>query len=300
MQNFIMRHPSSYRAFAAGVLIFLMACVLTGCGAARLGYANGETIAYWWLDGYVDFEREQQPLVKSHLDNWFAWHRKTQLRDYVQVLGGLQKRIQGPVSPADIKAEADGLKKRVLVMTDKAAPQLADFALLLDAQQLANMEKKFGENDAKYRKEYLRGDIEERQRFRFKKVMKQAQYWFGDFSDAQEAQLRTASDARPLNNEIWFAEKVRRQRELLGILKKVQAEKPNHAAVTALLKSYLATGIEKPASNEQKAFFDASADSTAQLTATIINLATPAQKEHAVKKAQQWIDDFNALAAKPA
>jgi hypothetical protein len=45
-------------------------------------------------------------------------------------------------------------------------------------------------------------------------------------------------------------------------------------------------------------FFDASKDSVAQLTAVIINLATPEQKAHATARLQQWMDDFNALADK--
>ncbi|MBC7500442.1 MAG: hypothetical protein H7315_08085 [Herminiimonas sp.] len=298
MQNFITRYRSGRDGLATQVFIFLMACLLAGCGAARLGYANGETISYWWLDGYVDIEPEQQPLVKKHLDDLFTWHRQTQLRDYVQLLTGVQKRLQSTVSATDISADTASIKKRMVVLTEKAAPQLADFALSLEPQQLVNMEKKFVENDAKYRKEYLRGDVEARQRFRFKKVMNQAEYWFGNFSNEQEARIRAASDARPLNNEIWFAEKVRRQGELLAILKKVQAEKPSHEAVTAALKTYLAAGIDKPAEHPQKRFFDASADSTAQLTTTVINLATPSQKDHAVRKVQQWIDDFNTLAAK--
>ena len=49
---------------------------------------------------------------------------------------------------------------------------------------------------------------------------------------------------------------------------------------------------------EQQAFFDASRDTTARMVVTILNVATPAQRARAVKKMQQWIDDFNVLAAK--
>lgn len=297
-QNFIMQYSAHCRTFWSRALIFLMVGLLSGCGAARLGYANGETLSYWWLYRYVAFDGPQQSMVKQRLDNLFTWHRTTQLTSYVQVLTSMQKRLQQNVSAADVKADYDKIKTGMLVMVDRAAPELADLALVLQPQQIVQMQKKLASNSEGYRSDYLDGDTDERQRFRFNKILDQAQYWFGDFSADQSARIRAASDARPLNNELWFAERVRRQQELIGMLKKIQVEKPTRTAATAMLRTYLIAGIERPADHEKKAFFDTSAESMAQLTSIIINLTTPAQKEHAMKKTQQWIDDFKALAVK--
>jgi hypothetical protein len=293
MQNFIMRR---YSVFASWIGIFLIASLMLGCSAARLGYTNGETVSYWWLDNYVDFENDQKPWVKKQLANLFAWHRSTQLKGYVQLLTRAQSRIQGNVSEAELKADYDDLKKRVLVLTDKALPQMAELALALQPRQIANIEKKFESNNDKYRKEYLRGDIEQRQRFRYKKALKQAEYWFGDFSHEQEQLMRAASDARPLNNELVLADRLQRQAALIALLKKIQLEKPSRDATAALLKDYVNSTMDRFANPEHKAFFDASNAGSIHLTSVIINSATPTQKAHFVKTLQQWIDDFNALA----
>lgn len=293
-----MRQHGGYARLRLLVLLFLIGCVVSGCGAAKLGYANGESISAWWLNGYVDFDPDQKQIVKNNLSELFAWHRKTQLRDYGQFLGSMQKRLQHPVSVAETKVDGERIKKYLLVMTERAAPSLAELALTLRPNQLVQIEKKFAANDEKFRKEYLRGDADDRKKFRFKKMLDQAEYWFGNFSAEQEAQIRIASDARLLNNEIWLADKVKRQRELITILKKIQADRPSRDTVAATLRDYMMAGIERPADHEQKAFFDAASESTAAITTTIINMATPAQKEKAIKKAQQWIDDFNELAAK--
>lgn len=293
MQNFIMRR---YGAFAAWTGIFLIASLMLGCSAARLGYSNGETVSYWWLDNYVDFETDQKPWIKKQLADLFAWHRSTQLKGYVQLLTRAQSRIHGNISEAELRTDYDDLKKRILILTDKALPQMAELALSLQPHQIANIEKKFASNNDKYRKDYLRGDIEQRQRFRYKKALKQAEYWFGGFSVQQEQLIRAASDARPLNNELVMADRLQRQAALIALLKKIQAEKPGRDATMAILKDYINGTMDRFANPEHKVFFDAANAGSIRLASVIINNATPAQKARFVKNLQKWIDDFNALA----
>jgi len=287
------------RAFFERAVIFLLAMLLAGCSALRLGYANGDTFVYWWLNGYVDFEDEQKPWVKAHIDRLFDWHRTTQLPDYAQLLEQVRQRLQrGQTTPDEVRADFNAVRKRAALVLDKAGPELADLALSLQPQQIANLEKKFASNNDKYRKEYLRGNIDDRQQLRFKKVMKQAEYWFGNFSDEQEASIRKMSDARPLDYEIWMAERLRRQQEMLQMLRKIQAEKPPRETVSRMIREFVARSFENFTYAENKAFFDDSTDGMARMIATIVNVATPEQKAHAIKRLQKWIEDCHALAGK--
>jgi hypothetical protein len=281
-------------------MLFLLACLLAGCSALRLGYANGDTFLYWWMNGYIDFTDEQKPWVKVRIDNLFAWHRKTQLASYAQLLAREQQRLQTRVTPADVQTDYAELKKQAMLVLDKALPDLTDLAMSLQPQQIAHLEKKFASNNDSYRKDYLRGDVEDRQQFRFKKVMKQAEYWFGDFSAQQEAQIRAASNARPLDNDLWMAERLQRQQELIRILRKIQTEHPSREVVSGLLRGYIERSFEHFLYAEHKAFFEASRDGTVQMVALIVNIATPAQKTFAIKRAQKWIEDCRSLAAKAA
>ena len=296
MQNFIMR---PYRAFTVRIALVLMAALLAGCSALRIGYANGDTFVYWWLDGYVDFTDEQKPWVKAHIDRLFDWHRKTQLRDYAQLLDQVRQRIQrGSTTAAEVRDDFAAIRKRASLVLEKSVPELTDLALAIQPEQIAHLEKKFASNNEQYRKEYLYGNIDERQRLRYKKVMKQAEYWFDSFSPEQEAQIRRASDARPLNYEVWMAERQRRQQEMIRVLRKVQAERPARDVVSKMVRDFIGQSFENFTYEEHKAFFDGSTEGMAQLVATIVNITTPEQKAYAAKRLQKWIDDCQALAAK--
>jgi hypothetical protein len=287
------------RAFLARVTLVLLAILLTGCSALRLGYANGDTFVYWWLDGYVDFTDEQKPWVKAHIDRLFDWHRKTQLRDYAQLFGQVQQRLQrGAAQPAEIRGDFDAVRKRAATVLEKSLPELTDLALSIEPGQIARLEHKFASNNEKYRREYLQGNVDDRQRLRFKKVMKQAEYWFGNFSDEQEARIRKASDARPLDNDIWMEERLRRQQVMVQMLRKIHAEKPAREVVSKMIRDFIDHSFENFTYAEHKAFFDGSSEGMAQMIATIINVATPEQKAHAVKRLQKLIEDCHELAAK--
>jgi hypothetical protein len=296
MQNFSMR-PN--RAFFVRAALVLLVVVLAGCSALRLGYANGDTFVYWWLNGYVDFTDEQKPWVKAHIDRLFDWHRKTQLRDYAQLLDQTRLRIQrGPATAAEVREDFTAVRKRAALVLEKAVPELTDLAMSIQPHQIAHLEKKFASNNEKYRKEYLRGNIDDRQRLRYKKVMQQAEYWFGNFNAEQEARIRQASDARPLDYDVWMAERMRRQEEMIRLLRKIQTDHPPREVVSKMIREFIARSVENFTYAEHKAFFDGSTDGMAQMVATIVNVATPEQKAHAVKRLQKWIDDCHALAAK--
>lgn len=297
MQNFTMRQTHTIaKKTAMFAVICVFAIMTTSCSLVRLGYNYGESISYWWLDSYVDFDANQRGWFSDDIANWFAWHRKTQLPDYANLLTQEQQRLQHPVTQAELLAEYGAFKKRIMVAIDKALPDLADLALSLQPAQIAHIEKKFASTNETYRKDYLRGDVEKRQKFRYEKVMEQAEYWFGSFSAEQKTLIRKSSDARVLNNEVRMAVRLQHQQDLIRILKKIQAEKPSRDTAMQMLNEYLNNLVEHYGGVEHQSFFDASRDGMAELTTVIINCTTPQQKAHAVKRLQYWIDNFNALA----
>lgn len=280
--------------------IFTMAFILVACSAVRIGFNNGETVSYWWLNSYVDFEDGQKSLVKGRLENLFAWHHKTQLRDYAKLVSRIQHRDLAVASKADLLNDYEEGMKYLTLVTDRAAPDLADLALSLTPAQITHIEEKLEKNNLKFRKEYLRGDRLSRQEFRYKKMMTQAEYWFGNFSRAQEQKLRALSDARPLNNELVLADRMRRQMELVALLKKIHGEKPGKEATTAMIKKYVAATADHYGNKEHQAYFDVLTDANAVLVAEMMRMATADQKSHFVKALQDWVSDFNRLSAKAA
>ena len=271
--------------------------VVAGCSSIKLAYNNGDTLLYWWLNAYLDLDSDQSGEVKKDIDDLFNWHRKTQLKNYVHLLETAQRQLAGNLTQADLMADYREAKARTETLAQKALPELTDLAMTIKPEQLAQMEKKFNKNNETYRKKFISGSVEERQKQRYKKSMEQLELWFGSFSREQEAQLRKASDARPLDNQIWLDERIRRQQKILAVLRKVDQENLGKEATAVLMQGLVRDIFERLESPERKAFYDTFLDSTTQFIVTAARIATPEQKAHAQRRMQGWIQDFNTLAA---
>jgi hypothetical protein len=289
--------PDTLFLRARVLFLALVLALVAGCSTVRLTYNHGDTVLYWWLNAYLDFDSDQSDWVKNDINKLFQWHRKTQLRDYAGLLANWQRQLAGNPTRADLLADYRDVKARTELLAFKALPDMADLARSVKPEQIAQIEKKFKSNNDDFRKKFMSGDQEKQHRARFKKAMDQLELWFGRFSSEQEAQLRRASDSRPLDNDVWLQERMLRQQKILTLLRRVQNDKLNKDQTIAAIHTLLRDMFDRMEAPERKAFFDAYADNTAKFILTAIKIATPAQKAHAQKRMQGWIDDFNTLAA---
>lgn len=294
MKKFI-THDTVFQRARALFLIALIA-LTAACSTIRFSYNHGDTLLYWWLDAYVDFEGEQSDWVKRDIRELFQWHRKTQLDDYAAMLGNFQRQLAGNPTQADLFAAYRDIRSHTEVLAMKAVPDMVDLARSLTPEQIAQMEERFTKKNDEYRRKFVSGSVEKRQDARFDKSMEQFKLWFGGFSDEQEKALRRASDARPLDSNIWLEERIVRQRKILALARKIQQEKPSKEQTSAMITSLLREFFGRLDAPERKAFYDTYIASTNQYILAAIKIATPAQKAHAQKRMQGWIDDFNALA----
>ena len=271
---------------------------LAACSSVRFAYNQGDTLLYWWVNAYLDLDSEQSGAVKQDIGQLFSWHRKTQLKDYEQLLSSAQRQLaSGNMTQADLKADYKDIRTRTELLANKALPDLADLALSIKPEQIGKMEEKFNKNNDTFRRKFVKIDNDKKQKVRFKKSMEQFDLWFGGFSSEQEALIRKASDARPLDNELWLNERIMRQKRIISVLREIQQKKLNKEATTALMGTLVKDIFGRFDAPEHKPFFDAYTDGTINMILTAAKVATPAQKAHAQKRMQGWIDDFRTLAA---
>jgi hypothetical protein len=289
--------PTVFQRFRLLILVAFMA-LLSACSTIRFTYNHGDTLLYWWLNAYLDLDSDQSDWVKKDIDNLFQWHRTTQLRDYAGLLGKMQRQLgDGTVTQDELLSDYRDIKARTELLAFKALPELADLAMSIKPDQIAQMEKKFAKNNEDFRKKFMSGSVEDQHKARFKKAMDQLELWFGNFSRDQEAALRKASDARPLDNDVWLQERVLRQKRIIALLQRIHRDKLNKEQTMSAIHDLLRDFFDRMEAPEHKAFFDAYVDNTSKFIMTAIRLTTPEQKAHAQKRMQGWINDFNALAA---
>src|SRR4051794_2046856 len=118
-----LRRPFARRSIIGAVAIALVVAT-SGCSLIKLGYSQASSLAYRWLDRYADFDNEQSLKVRSALDDTLAWHRRTQLPDYVQLLARAEAEVAGDATPERMCGWAGELRSRVEPVLQYLAPTI--------------------------------------------------------------------------------------------------------------------------------------------------------------------------------
>lgn len=277
------------------LLLVSLALLLPACSAIRLGYANADSLARWWIDQYLDLSPEQDALARERLTRLLVWHRKSQLPDYPTILNQAKTLAVGKPSATDGLVLTDAIFRRIRRIADQAIPDAADLLLTMTPAQIERMAAKFAEKNVGYAKEARLTEGEAGQReARFKRLLERAEYWYGAFSDRQEAAFRQLVDAQPSGAQFWYEERLRRQNELLDLARKIQAEKTSRERAMALLRDY-ADRFDMPTDPSRRATALALRKESSELAAAIQALTTPAQREHARTRFDDLIREIGEL-----
>ncbi len=290
------RRDGTSRRLASIAALLIIALTASACGLIKVGYRNGDRVGLFMIDRYLDLSDEQEQFVKPRLHRLLVWHRRTQLPDYVAFASELQRKATQPIDAGEIAAFNEQGRRRVLTMVAEALPDMADLALQLTPANLKALQDRFADDDAKWRKENMDGDVDAQKEARYERTLERTEEWYGSFDRQQRATIRQLSDARPFDNTILLAERRRRQRELVDLLTRVVRDHPSREVVIGLLRDY-GDGFERSPDPDKRAWLDAYRRSTDEMNAAIHNLSTPQQRQRAAATLQTWIDDFNSLSA---
>lgn len=283
------------RIIAAPLLAAMLALGLAGCSTLKLAYNNLPEVAYWWLDGYLDFESNQTPRVRNELDRLLAWHRREELPQWIALLQKAQALAPGDTTPAQACEMGEAMRTRLLAIAWHAEPAAAELALTLSPAQLDHLQKKYASLNADYRADWLAKSREAQQKKRFDQWLDRSEDFYGDLDEAQKSAMRQMVAESVFSAPLFDAERKRRQQMLLGSLRGLAAGSttPPSQAQRAL-RAYVLSVAEPPPGRwreQQQALWQEGCRNFARLH----NMTTPAQREQAVRKLRSYEAELREL-----
>jgi hypothetical protein len=270
--------------------------LLAGCSAVRLVYNQGQTIAFWWLDGYFDFDAEQGVRAREALSDWFRWHRATQLPEYAGLLAQAQRQILNDITPGEVCRWSDELRKRLETAYLQGVPALADLLRTLTPAQVRHVEKRYQKADEDFRGDFLQATRAEQLETANRRTVSRAETIYGRLDDAQRKLIADGIAASPFDARRWLLERQARQREIVDTLRTLQAAGADPGRAEAALRVFAlhATVSPRPAYREyQQRLFDYNC----ALVARLHNTTSAEQRRHGAARLKGWEEDLHALAA---
>ncbi|RPH46373.1 MAG: hypothetical protein EHM87_02665 [Burkholderiales bacterium] len=265
---------------------------------ARLGYENLPTLAAWRADSYLALNADQRALASRRMESLHAWHRRTQLDDYQAFLQEVQRRVAaGDVDEAQIRAWRVAAFERWKPIAEQVAPMAAEVAGTLAPAQLVRMREEIDRDNDKMRREWMPPGRADRIETRTKRYIERAELFLGSLTTEQKQFARRIASEAPDTEDVWFAQRLGRQQDLLDLLERIRVERPDDATATRWMREHLMRyaqvrdGPDRVGAESSLAAGDA-------MGAAMLARATPKQRQHLQRKLQEWIDIVQSL--KPA
>ncbi len=294
MPTFALPRPARRSPIIAALVALLAVVALAGCSMIQLGYGQLDALVFRWLDRYVGFDDAQSLRARTGLDEALAWHRRTQLPDYVQLLARAEAEVGADATPERMCAWATEIRSRLDPILQQLAPAITDVAVTLSPAQLASIEKRFAETNDEFRDEHLQKSPQRRQRALVKREIERAEMLYGRLDEAQRALVVDAVRSSPYSAEVVDAERRMRQHDTLAFLRRLREAQPARADALAQVRTFLRTVDHSPR-DAYRAYSERVVAHNCALASALHNSASVAQRREAAKRLAGYRDDLRAL-----
>ena len=283
-----------YKRLAGIISLLALAGLLASCSAAKIFYNQAPDLAYWYFDGYVDFNEAQSLQIKGDLNRLQAWHRKTQLAGYVEILQKLQQQKPSDLDAAQTCMIWTDARRRLMLVTDQAEPAIATLVSTLSASQLEKLEQKFAKGNASYRKDYIESKPESSRNKRYKQAVSRAEKLYGGLDEKQLNFIDQRVEQSSFNARLSYAERLRRQTDMLQTLRTLMAGQTSPEKIRSGMHTLIARTFDSP-NPAYRQYIEKLTQESCHTVTDLHNSTTPAQRKEAVKTLISYEQDLGVL-----
>ena len=276
------------------ISLIMLAAVLTGCSTLKIVYNQAPDLAYWYLDGHLNFTEVQSLQLKDELGRLQAWHRRTQLPIYLETLQKLQPQLAADVSAQNACAVYVDLRTKLMTLTEQAEPAMAALAVTLHAGQFEQLERKFAKGNADYREDFLEGSPQARRDKRYQRAVSGAERLYGALNSRQLDLVKQAIAQSRFDPARAYAERLRRQSDVLTSLRALSDTRLIALNAPEQARTSMGALIRRSFNSPSPAYRDYAdklAQETCQSFADLHNSSSAAQRS----KAQETLGDYQQL-----
>ena len=278
------------------VSLVLAGLLLAGCSTVKLAYNQAPQLLSWQLNRYLDLSQPQAERVRDELADLHRWHRDTLLPEHAGLLQKLRQQLPAPMSAEQAcRAYAD-LRTQIDQLLARAESSLVWLASDLSEAQIRSLQKKQADSNADWKKEWLDPPPDKLREHRYQLLQSRTEDFYGTLQEPQKAALRSYIAQSSFDPQRTYAERQRRQQDLVQVLRKIAAERGNTEQARTLLRGYLARLNTSPDAAYQR-YAATLVDEGCAGFALVHSAMTPAQRLQAVASIGAYEQDFITLAA---
>lgn len=170
--------------------VVLLALLLGGC-VVRVVYNQLDWLTLWYVDDYFELDAAQKAQASKLIVRTLAWHRSTQLSQYVALSRTVRDKVGEPVSAVFIAEQYE----EVVGLWDRLLQQVAaDAGALLQSlsdRQVEDLFARLADKNLEFEEEYSGVTAAERRAKQDKAIIRMFRRFTGRLSIDQERLIRS-------------------------------------------------------------------------------------------------------------
>jgi hypothetical protein len=279
MRIFI-KQSTNYKSLFFILTLFI--CI--SCSTTKVAYNFANVWVVNWLESYFNFRELQRVELDKKLDQFFDWHRKSELPKIVLFLEDFKVRHKDGFDKDDIKwvkSELNLFWQRILINAEK---DIVSFLLTIDNSQILDMNKKFHKQEDDRLTKQSKMELVELRQDILERTYKTLEKWLGGLEPSQKEKIKTWAQPDPY----WVAVKLRNREKFQSVLIELLRSKDS-------LKQNIHSWISDPESHwtdEYKANIKTKIKEWELITLRIDSIILPRQRKYFSEKVDDIILDL--------
>lgn len=286
-------HSSATR-WATRPVVLLVVCVcwlLTACGT-RFVYNRLDWLSSYYVASQVTLDDAQSRALRANVDDFFAWHRRSELPRYARFLDRMANDAMRPVSLEQLE---EGQREVEAFMDESAAHFAPGAARWLNGLRPAQIDELFAnlaEKDRKARAEKCDSTPAERRKQRTRQFIDNVEDWTGRLERAQRELIRDGYAALRTDECDELSARARSRLEFRALVDRYRA-RPEFA-------ERIADFLVHPENRRDAAYrddYEADRERFLRLLADINHSLTPEQRRNTIARLRVYAQEMRGLAA---
>ena len=265
---------------------------LQGCSMVTLGYGHLDTFTLYLVRDYIQPEPgAQYAEVRSAVERLHQWHRQRELPAYAALATEAAQRLERPLAAEDLRWVWTQFRQRYQSLVRQAVHEAVPVLVQLGPDQLARLEHRLAEENEKFAREFLSGDVLRQRRVYSERLQSQIDDWVGSLERTQIAIIDRFVQMHQPYLRLRLEDRQRRQREALALIRRER----NAVELLPRLAALLADQ-DSGRGDEMRAAAQRWEEGISQMYLALERSMTREQRQRAQTRLRRFADDFSRLA----
>ncbi|WP_395343730.1 DUF6279 family lipoprotein [Ningiella sp. W23] len=272
------------------IIVLAAVFLLAGC-STKFAYNNISWLVYWYIDDYVEFNKDQKIMFDDYIASWQSWHKQSELPKYQAHLEELASDIATQNISIDRMAyHQDKARDHWHRARAHVAPGLVELAKTLDEEQItfffAALEKENVEDEEEWLERQERSEKRRKDDW-IDRNFDNLEDYLGRLTTEQKDFVRNSYGNFESTRMHWIKYKRDYQQAMRQAF--VMEDRGEQFENTML---ELATNPEVFRSEDMLAASDRNEEKTKEFLLTVFSLSTDKQRQHFIRELNDLRDDM--------